>query len=198
MKKTLFVLGGWLVKKNGIWQTIPVGEMADYALPTNDRLRVEAASLYFKKHPDTAIVVSGGKGKLVPDAPTIASVLKGELMALGVPEESILLEEKSGNTLDQLKMIPTYFFGGNGENVSILSNEWHLPRVKALIEYAEESLKDVLSKVGFLSAEEILTEESEKWRKTVEVARNVPGLSERIALEKKGVEALKNGTYSRK
>ncbi len=184
-----------MVKKGEVWETTPIGVAADQGYPTNDRLRVAAAVSYFKKNPNTTIVVSGGKGKLLEEAPTVASVMFSELVAWGVPSEAILLEDKSGSTFEQLKIIPSYFFGGNGENVFILSNEWHLPRIEAFIKYGPQDLNEALSKVNFLGAEEVLLSSEKEWKEVVETARKVPGLEERIEIEKRGIKAMEEGNY---
>jgi len=198
-KKAIVVLGGGLIKEGSHWKTIDLGEGGDNFAVSNDRWRVEAAAVLWQEEPDYSIIVLGGKGQLTPisDALAVASVIKSELKELGVPEEIIITEERSGNSLEQLLELKSLAIQRNLEEIIIISNEWHLPRIKAIIEFypgLKESLRFL--SLQFISAEEILLEhDPEKWRSKVESARLNLELKKRYELEEKGVEQLKKGTY---
>src|SRR3989344_5920157 len=102
------VLGAGCVKENGVWRTTNFGESDGFG-GLEDRLRVVAgAELYKRSRAKGATVFAlGGRGKLshIPDMPTLASVVRQELIALGVPESAIRTEEESGTTLEQLSVI---------------------------------------------------------------------------------------------
>ncbi len=95
--------------------------------------RLNTAFDYWEDHPETLIVVTGGQG---PDEPsTEARAMADSLMEMGVPRESILLEEESSSTMENLR------FAGQlleergydrSEGVVIVSNGFHLTRAKML------------------------------------------------------------------
>ncbi|MCI0565678.1 YdcF family protein, partial [bacterium] len=153
---TLFVLGGGLKKNpDGTWRTTYFDEEGDEYGSTGDYLRVKAAATLFKKGFARLIIVSGSKGQLhiVSNAPTVASVLKKELVREGVPSDAIAEDHDSGTTYEQLKKITGQKKEGR---VGIISNRYHLPRIRAMIEHAPElsELKDA----KLISAEETLLE----------------------------------------
>lgn len=199
-KTAIVILGGGLKKDaNGRWRTTNYDEPGDNFGVSGDRLRVVAAGYLYKNNPKQIIIASGGKGQLkdIPDAPTVSEVLKKELMELGVPEEIIIEEKKSGNTYQQLQEIKKIIKDKGLKNISLLSNEWHLPRIKEMIETMPE-LKEIfnLTKVEFLSAEKICLEyDKEAWQETIEQAYKSEGLKERIEREQKGVQDIKEGKY---
>jgi len=113
MEKVIAVLGGGLIKdKDGRWRTTNFDEAGDEFGTLGDRLRVEAAACLYERYPGSLFVASGGQGQYADqaDVPTVASVIKRELIELGVPEQQIILEENSGSSWRQLleikKMMP--------------------------------------------------------------------------------------------
>src|SRR3989344_8965817 len=102
-KNTIVVLGGGLVEDGGKFRTTNFNE-GDTFGALGDRLRVEAANVLFKRDPSSEIVALGGKGQYnqTSNYPPVSSVIKQELIELGVPEEQILAETKSGSTYQQL------------------------------------------------------------------------------------------------
>jgi uncharacterized SAM-binding protein YcdF (DUF218 family) len=200
-KKTAIVILGGGIKKDeaGNWRTTNYDEPGDNFGVSGDRLRVVAANYLFKHGPEQLFIVSGGKGQLKdnPDAPTVAEVLKKELIAFGVPEEMIIKEENSGNTYEQLQEIKKIILEKELKNIGLLSNEWHLPRVKEMLERFDE-LRQIFESINveFLSAEKICLEyDNEAWQEIIEQAYKSEGLKERIEREQKGVEDIKEGRY---
>ena len=185
---------------NGRWRTTLGEAEGDKFGPTNDRLRILAAALLWQKNPNYKILVLGGKGQLVADlnAPTVASIIKQELISLGVLSTLIKLEQDSSNTSSQLKNLIEIIRAtkGNLSQFIIISNEWHLPRVKTMIEYSE--LKNILGngQVNFVAAENILLRlKPAEWRKFIEKSRKSEGMKKRFDIEAKGVEQIKKGIY---
>ncbi len=95
--------------------------------------RLDKALDYWKEHRDMIIVVSGGQG---PDEPsTEARAMADYLAARGVPEEQLLLEEESHNSIQNLKNSKEVLerAGFSVENgVLVVSNGFHLSRVRML------------------------------------------------------------------
>ena len=96
-----------------------------------DRLNKTLA--YWEEHPETVIVVSGAQG---PDEPsTEARAMADYLMEKGVPEKNILLEEKSHNTMQNLRYSKQLLEEQGydiSQGVAVVSNGFHLTRARML------------------------------------------------------------------
>lgn len=199
--KTIVILGGGLFKDSaGRWRTTLGEEEGDKFGPTNDRLRVLAAAALWEKDKNLIVVASGGQGQLKGSLPpdlTVAKVIKSELTDLGLPAEKITEEEKSGSTYGQLLALAEMIEKGEilGE-ISIISNEWHLPRIKAMIEHSDLKETFAEKKINLVAAEEVLLQlKTKEWKEFIEKTRNNPAMKKRLDIEAKGVEQIKNGTY---
>lgn len=185
---------------SGKWRSTSYSDAGDKFGLDGHRLRLEAAALLWKDEPESVIVVSGGKGQLatIPDAPTVSSVMKDELESMGVPEEAIIEENRSANTFENLKFMAEKIQElGGADNIVVLSNDYHLPRIKIVIEMSPELKALVMDVVlEFASAEDILlSRDLKKWKEIIEKARTSDAYKKRAGLEKKGIEDLKNGIY---
>ena len=99
--------------------------------------RLDKALEYWEEHPEVVIVVSGAQG---PDEPsTEARAMAGYLMEKGVPEDNILLEENSHNTIQNLtysrQLLEEQGYDISG-GVAIVSNGFHLTRTRMLAGWA--------------------------------------------------------------
>ncbi|HEY9584297.1 MAG TPA: YdcF family protein [Candidatus Paceibacterota bacterium] len=196
----LVVLGGGLRQdKSGRWRTtLGEKEMGRHGL-LNDRLRVVAASALWAENKNLILIASGGKGHVegrLPDNLTLSKVIKEELIELGVPAENIIEENKSGSTYEQLTAVKNMMKSGElSGKISIISNDYHLPRIKAMIEYTK--LKDDLSgKTELVGAEDVLMKyKKAEWGDFIDKSKHTPAMIERLNNEKKGVEQIKSGTY---
>ncbi len=97
------------------------------------RDRLDEGLAYWREHPEITIVVSGGQG---PDEPsTEARAMADYFIAQGVPEERVLLEEESHNSIQNLKYSKKLLeqAGISVESgVLVVSNGFHLTRVRML------------------------------------------------------------------
>jgi len=197
---TIMILGGMLKKTNkGVWRTTRYDEKADDIGPTGDRIRVDAADYMFKNNPGLLIIAAGRRGQLdkIKDVPTISSVIKKELIELNVPENKIIEESKSDNTYQGLQELKKIIKKRRLRRVGIISNEWHLPRIEAMINNDPE-MKDLRDKrkIFLVSADKIVLEnEPNKWKSIIRTAYKDKGLRKRIALEKAGIQQIKSGLY---
>lgn len=201
MKKAVFVLSGGLIKdERGVWRTYkPENGKENVFGATDSRWRILATYYFCKNNPDVIAFVFGGKGTLVNELPeelTLADVMADELKELGISEDRILKEKETNNTYEQLVKIIELSKTNNIENIYILSSEWHIPRIEAMINY-KDSLVSLRNKnVVFLGAEEILLKyDKNKYQKEVDMERNNEGAKLRMEKENNGVEQIKNGTY---
>jgi len=111
--------------------------------------RLEKAIEYFKKYPDTYIVVSGGQGRneLIPEA----IAMKKYLMQKGISEDKIIVEDKSTSTTENFKFskrILDELFENKEYKVTYSTNGFHIYRAGKLAE------KQGLTAYG-LSAEDV-------------------------------------------
>lgn len=201
-KTAVVVLGGGLIKEGNKWRTTVFSDKGDNFGICGGRLRVVAASLLYKGYVSRLIISSGGKGQLknIPNVPGVSSVVKNELIDLGVPAEKIIKENGSNNTFQQLLELDKIINKNNLGKVIIISNKFHLPRLKSMIEYNSKlfGLKKMIdnSKLELKSAEEILLKyEPDIWREIIEKAYKSEAMKERIRLEEKGVRDIKEGRY---
>lgn len=108
--------------------------------------RLDKALDYLEDHPDMTVVVSGGQG---PDEPTSeARGMADYLMAHGVEEERILLEEESHNTYQNLTRSARLLAEAGvdvKDGVVIVSNGFHLTRARMLAGRAGYEHVSVLS-----------------------------------------------------
>lgn len=201
-QKIIVVLGGALKKDVGGWRTTNFDEGDNFGL-SGDRLRVVAASFIIKSlnNNNFLVIASGGKGQYrnIPGAPNLSAVVKKELIALGVPADKIVEENKSNNTYEQLMELKKMIKARKLQEVIIISNKHHLPRIKVMIQYDAE-LKQMSRQVNIglklVAAEDIILKyEPSRWKKVVAKAFASQAMKQRIKLEKQGVAQIKNGTY---
>lgn len=89
---------------------------------------------YWEDHPDMLVVVSGGQG---PDEPsTEAQAMADYLLEHGVPQEKLLLEERSHNTHQNFQQTRELLEGEGYDlektEVLVVSNGFHLTRARML------------------------------------------------------------------
>lgn len=191
----IFILGGSLIKDNGIWRTCRFDESDNFGV-LGDTLRVKAGSILFNQGITGHIIALGGKGqyKDVTDFPTLSSIIKKELVQFGIPPNQIE-ENLSDGTYGQLKTILEIVRQRNWTKVGIISNEYHLPRISAMIEYAPNT-GDLKNMADLISAEKILIDHVPKrWQKEIKEAYESTGMQNRIAMEQKGIKDIKDGKY---
>lgn len=95
--------------------------------------RLDKALEYFEAHPDTVIVTSGAQGADEPS--TEAAAMRDYLVERGVPAEQILLEERSTNTLENIRysldVLAEHGYDVTAD-IAIVSNGFHLARVRMI------------------------------------------------------------------
>lgn len=86
--------------------------------------RLQKATEYLKENPDTKCIVSGGQGSNEPESE--ARAMADYLIAMGISEDRILLEDKSTNTSQNLKFSSALL--PDGASVGIVTNNFHVRR----------------------------------------------------------------------
>ncbi|MDD6051427.1 MAG: YdcF family protein [Clostridiales bacterium] len=95
--------------------------------------RIDAAAKAWKEHPGL-VVVCGAQGGKEP-APE-AHIMRDELVKQGVPAESILMDDKSFNTKQNIDNALRLLAGHEVDQVLIVTSDYHLPRAMAIAEDA--------------------------------------------------------------
>ena len=91
------------------------------------RRRAEAAAALYRAGRVAGIVGTGGLGR---HPPSEAEAIRAIVLAQGVPETAVILEDRSTNTRENLifsrALLP------EGTAVVIVSDAWHLPRARLI------------------------------------------------------------------
>ena len=197
MKMILSVLSGDIWNDNGVWRTndmdVRYGK-AVRAIVDSFRIPAAAARVQGFKKGEATVFVQGG----LADAtyPSLASVMKRELMELGVLEAQIESEEQSQTTYQQLFLLQDRVAKEQSVDVEILSSEWHLPRVQAMLECVPGLAALHARNPHCVAAEEILLRaDPVQWEKRIKAVRTCQDIRARTALEQEGVAQIRNGTY---
>ena len=195
----IIVMGGRLNKgKDGKWRSSSFNEGDKFGV-VGDRLRIFASYYLHLSNPSLVFITAGGLGQLkgVPGVPTLAEEYKNELVELGVPGRKIIEEKKSNNTYQQLRNSLALAVSKNFVNIGIISNRYHLPRIKAMVDCGPGLKKFAKSlNIKYLSAEKIVLKfENVHWQDEISKAYSGQAMKERIALERKGIKNIKEGKY---
>jgi uncharacterized SAM-binding protein YcdF (DUF218 family) len=112
------------------------GEVPSLAL----QYRIDAAANYMKINQETIAIASGGQG--TGEEITEAEAIKRGLLAHGISSNRILLEDKSTDTVENIrfskKLIPQHLKTG-----LIVTNDFHLYRAKSIAKDQGLSLKGI-------------------------------------------------------
>jgi len=193
---TIVVLGGGIIKDKSGWRTTDYNEEDKFGI-TGARLRVEAAYHLYLNRISPLFIVSGGKGqdRNVKNARAVADIMKDELVRLGVPADVIISDTNPDNTYQQLNALLKIASEVPAQKIGLISSDWHLPRIKTMLDYVPQLTK--LSEiVELISAEQILIQyDSMSWKKNIDKSRQGEKMKQRIVIEQKGINQIKEGTY---
>ena len=92
------------------------------------KFRIDKAIEYYNKNPDAVIIVSGGKG--FQEAVSEATAMERYLLNKGIPQNSIIKEDKSTSTIENMtyskEILDKYF--DKDYNVVVITNNFHIYR----------------------------------------------------------------------
>lgn len=127
----------------------------------SDNLAKAASELYKRKVMREIIVMGGKTGG--EEYKSEAELISWYLQKYGVPKDAIKLENRSTNTLENLVNVLNDYLDkdqGSYKDVGVLSANYHLPRIRLLMQLFHISYKNAFS------AEEVVryvAREGEKW-----------------------------------
>ena len=93
--------------------------------------RLDAATSYLMTNPDTKVIVSGGQGSNEPISE--AAGMRDYLLAAGVEEERILMEDQSTNTYENL-VFSSRLFDKTTDKIVLVTNNFHVYRAVKIAE----------------------------------------------------------------
>jgi hypothetical protein len=208
----IFVLNGEVVKKpNNIrrpFQSTSFASSDNFGM-LGGKARVIAAAEVGKYFSHTKIVATSHS--LNPERskePTLAQVMANELEHYGIPENQIVLEEKSTSTLTTIVEMIKLAKENNWVHLGIISNDYHLPRVQAMYKHIQElindddALKEALQfchqndlSISFIAAEDILPHKSTHYIELIRQVQQSQEYLKRIESEKIGLEKIEGHAY---
>jgi hypothetical protein len=176
------------------------------------KARVDAAAEVSRYFPATKIVTTTHSPSLDPSSDAIvihAYVLANELKRLGVPEEQIIPEVKSTNTLTELQEMGKLIARHKWQRVGIITFELHAQRMALMLEHLKElsglmdqELKESLAFmqrekpfIAIVKAEDILWHVGSHYRHLIKHARTTSSYQLRAESERNGIEAIRSRTY---
>lgn len=95
--------------------------------------RLDTAAALLEKNPSAKLVLCGGQGpdESMPEA----WMMRDYLLAQGVPETSLLVEDQSSNTIQNIANAREQFALA-GKKTAVITNEFHLARARRLMRRA--------------------------------------------------------------
>ncbi|MDD4892783.1 MAG: ElyC/SanA/YdcF family protein [Candidatus Rickettsiella isopodorum] len=147
---------------------------------------------------------------------SLASVMSQELQKMGVDPNKITHQEISYSVFTELIELIKLVVKNGWKNVAILTNEYQIPRIEAMLEHMEAlhdpngesekaEFKQALAEyrkmdvaIKCVAAEEVLPLRSDHYRTLIDQVRQSEAWQARIARENEGAEQIRKGEYWKK
>ena len=122
-----FIISGMRASgEPGLDYIVVLGAAVRGSRPTRAlRHRIDTAAAYLKENPDTVAIVSGGQGR--GETVSEAECMRTELEKLGISPERILLEDRSGDTEENI-VNSFQMISDPKARVGIVTNNFHVFR----------------------------------------------------------------------
>ncbi len=175
------------------------------------KARTIAGAEMHKVFPDATIVANSW---IKTEPVSYARVTADELEKRGVDKNSIILQEQSYSTFTELIELIKLIVAHDWKHVSIVVNEFSIPRAKAMLEHIHElhdpngysrqpdvqqslrAFKEMTdTKIVFVSAEEVLLATSTHYKKTITEARQLPQWQVTMEREEAAAQQVRDGKY---
>lgn len=197
----IYVLSSGIKKNEDHWICTPLNEQdSRWGAPGGD-IRIKAAAVLLAENPNAMIITTGAVGFDMADEfknvsrPNLSTILKKELISLGVSADKIIEESNSNTTYQQLQALVSIIDTYRLDSVMILTNKYHISRVEAIIKYSRLLKIYPIKNIKIFSAEDVLLQHNATWSNYIDSCYGSPRLKEIIKKEEQGVADLKNGTY---
>lgn len=196
-------------EKKGRYEMGSYNDVDDSGLVTGGKDRDIAGAELYQAFPESTMVTTSRN--MDPSIPTYASIQKGELIRLGVPEEKIFEESESYRTVDGLKNTLLMAQDKGWGKLVYVTSPYHVPRVQAFLErivdfssdegektklqQIREALTQGKMQVRIVSSDEILPFRSKHYETYFDAVKGLEGYSKREESEQKGVDDIYQGRY---
>lgn len=190
----------------GQWRTLAYADVGEHGLVTGSRTRVIAGAKIAEVFPEVPIVTNSFN-RFDESEPTMASVVKNELIKRKINPERISLEESSFSTITQLTEMVKLANQNKWKNVVAITNTFHFPRTSEMVkqldviieddEFQEslQTFKDNGGRIGLVSAEDVMRSMNPHYGNYLDAAMETPEYAATVAAEANGLRDLKKGQY---
>ena len=213
------VLSGGIVKNTSVAEkatgmshrTPSYRECDDKGLVSGGKARVIASASLHEYFPDAEVLTMSHTKNKKDEEPSHAEVIAEEIQERGVPAEKIVQRKNSYSTISEIREIALHVKNGNMQNLVVISNEYHLPRVREMFNRAQELLgsgeeNDEVeaalkglddANIVFVSAEDILKGKGKKYERLFEKIESSSSYQGRLKAEERGLKDLRAGKYKK-
>jgi uncharacterized SAM-binding protein YcdF (DUF218 family) len=193
--EVVVVLGGNIVKSGDRYITTPYEKGTKKSFGAQGRV-ITSAFLYHLGVSNCFILSTGKTDPEDEGAPSEASVMKAELMAYGVPETCIHLEEQSQTTEENarelVKLFTTETFKEK-RTIGVITSSWHIRRTAAFLK--REGFHAEGRNIKFISSDTMISRYLPEFRDDIHRLYHRQEMKDRIRDERNGYRALQNGIY---
>jgi uncharacterized SAM-binding protein YcdF (DUF218 family) len=193
--EVVVILGGNIVKSGDWYITTPYEKGAKKSFGAQGRV-ITAALLYHLGVSDCFLLSTGKTDPQDKDAPSEASVMQAELLAYGMPETCMHLEENSKtteqNARELAKLFTTEQFREK-RTIGMITSSWHIRRTDAFL--TREGFKLEGRKIKYISSDTMISRYLPEFRDDIHLIYHRQDMRDRIQDERNGYNALINGTY---
>jgi len=189
------VLGGNIVKSAAGYITTPYVQGTKKSFGAQGRV-ITAAFLYHQGVCNCMVLSTGKTDPEDHGAPTEAAVMKAELLAYGVPESCIYLEEGSRTTEEnarELAMLLSTQPLQQKKTIGVVTSSWHIRRTDAFL--IREGVRREGRIIKYISSDTMLCRYLPEFRADMIALYHRPAMKKRVRDELNGYHALKKGTY---
>ena len=193
--EVVVVLGGNIIKSGDRYITTPYEKGTKKSFGAQGRV-IAAALLYHLGVSDCLLLSTGKTDPEDQGAPSEASVMKAELLAYGVPETCMHLEENSKTTEENarelVKLFTTEKFKEK-RTIGVITSSWHIKRTAAFLN--REGVHAESRKIKYVSSDTMIRRYLPEFRGDIHLIYQRQEMKDRIQDERNGYNALKKGTY---
>jgi len=200
------VLGGGLRKENERYDPATYEDSDDFGM-LGGHVRVQAAAQLYRAEAASCFMFTTGvyeknKQRLGADVPAEAETYAQRFKELitdvsGVPE--IVLDTVSTTTLTNVQEIIAALISHKWQRIAIVSNEYHVPRIRVLYEHILRTHPELQVHIEYLAAERVLKElQSGFFDTEIDLAYQSEEGRKRERNEAQGLRDLQEGRYALK
>lgn len=192
------------------YKTKSYADLDIHGLTSGCKSRTMAAGYLGQEFPELKFVTNSGfQSEAAKGIPSHAQVMEQELKKFNVPDESIILQEKSVSTATEMVKMIKLAVDNNWQKIAIITSDYHIPRTRALfanladiINYEDPEFREKLAefkkrniRVSFVSAEDVLENVSPLYKHLIAKAKQTESYKKRVEQEQNGLKDIEEGKY---